>query len=125
MNVVDSSGWIEYFAGGPNARFFAPPIEDAAELLVPSISVFEVYRHVLRERGADDALRAAAGLQRGRQVDLDADLALTAAELALEHRLPLADSIIYATAQVHGAMVWTQDSDFDGLEGVKYRAKRR
>lgn len=125
MNVVDSSGWIEYFVAGPNARFFAPPIENAGELLVPSISVFEVYRHVLRERGADDALRAAAALQQGRQVELDADLALTAAELALEHRLPLADSIIYATAQVHGAVVWTQDSDFDGLDGVRYRAKKR
>ena len=124
MNVVDSSGWIEYFVGGPNARFFAAPIEDAGELLVPSLSVFEVYRHVLRERGADDALRAIAGLQRGRQIELDADLALTAAELALEHRLPMADSIIYATAQIHGATLWTQDADFKGLSGVRFRAKR-
>lgn len=124
MNVVDSSAWIEFFVGGPNARYFAPPIGNAEELLVPSISVFEVYRHVLRERGADDALRAVAGMQRGRQVALDSDLALTAAELALEHRLPLADSIIYATAQVHGAVVWTQDADFKGLDGVKFRAKK-
>ena len=103
---------------------FAPAIEDPAELLVPSISVFEVYRHVLRERGADDALRAVAGMRRGREVALDSDLALTAAELALEHRLPLADSIIYATAQVYGAVVWTQDADFEGLEGVRFRAKK-
>ena len=124
MNIVDSSAWIEYFVGGPNARFFATPIEDATQLLVPSISVFEVYRHVLRERGADDALRAIAGMHRGREVPLDSDLALTAAELALEHRLPLADSIIYATAQVHGAVVWTQDADFKGLDGVRFRAKK-
>ena len=124
MNVVDSSGWIEYFVGGRNAGFFAEPIEAAGELLVPSVSVFEVYRHILRERGADDALRAIAGLQRGRQINLDADLALTAAELALEHRLPLADSIIYATAQVHGATVWTHDADFKELSGVRFRAKR-
>ena len=124
MNVVDSSGWIEYFVGGRNAGFFAEPIEDASELLVPAISVYEVYRHVLRERGADDALRAVAALQRGRQIDLDSDLALTAAEVALEHRLPRADSIIYATAQVHGALVWTQDSDFKRLDGVRFRAKR-
>jgi len=122
--VVDSSGWIEYFVDGANARFFSPAIEDAPQLLVPSISVFEVYRHVLRERGADDALRAAAALRTGQQIELDADLALTAAEVALEHRLPMADAIIYATAQMHGAVVWTQDSDFKGLEGVKYRAKR-
>ncbi len=124
MNVVDSSGWIEYFVGGPNARYFGPPIEDAGELLVPSLIVFEVYRHVLRERGADDALRAIGGLQRGRQVELDAALALTAAEVALEHRLPMADSIIYSTAQVHGATLWTQDADFKGLRGVRFRAKR-
>ena len=124
MNVVDSSGWIEYFVGGRNARFFTPPIQDAGELLVPSLIVLEVYRHILRERGADDALRAIAGLQRGRAIELDADLALTAAELALEHGLPMADSIIYATAQVHGATLWTQDADFKGLSGVRFRAKR-
>lgn len=123
MNVVDSSGWIEYFIGGRNAGFFAEPIQNDEELVVPAISVYEVYRHVLRERGADDALRAVAALQRGRQVDLDADLALTAAELALEHRLPMADSIIYATAQINGALVWTQDSDFKGLPGVRFRAR--
>lgn len=124
MNVVDSSAWLEYFTSGPNARFFARAIEDDESLLVPTISVLEVYKHILRERGADDALRAIAAMHRGRMIELDSDLALTAAELGLEHTLPLADSVIYATAQVFGAEVWTQDADFDGLDGVRYRAKR-
>ena len=123
MNVVDSSAWLEYFTSGPNARFFARAVEDESRLLVPTIVLLEVYKHILRERGADDALRAVAAMHHGRVVGLDSDLALTAAELGLEHGLPLADSVIYATARVNGAEVWTQDSDFDGLDGVRYREK--
>ena len=123
MNVVDSSAWLEYFTGGANARFFARAVEDGSKLLVPTIVLLRVYKHIVRERGADDALRAVSAMHHGQVVELDSDLALTAAELGLEHRLPLAESVIYATARVYGAEVWTQDSDFDGLDGVRYREK--
>lgn len=123
MNVVDSSGWIEYLVGGPNADFFAAPLSDAAVLVVPALSLFEVYRWVLRERGREAALTVAASMRQGRVVPLDAELAIEAAELAQASDFPLADATIYATARVHGARVWTQDVDFEGLEGVMYRAR--
>lgn len=97
---------------------------DAASLVVPSISLLEVYRHVLRHQGRDEALRAATAMRQGQVIDLDAFLALQSAELGVEHRLPLADSVVYATAQVRGSTVWTQDVDFKGLMGVEYRVKR-
>lgn len=123
MNVVDSSGWIEYLSGGPNASFFCPPIESAEPLLVPSLSLFEVYRHMLRHIGRDEALRVVAAMRSGIVVDLDGGLALEAAELSVETKLALADSIILATAQAHEATLWTQDADFEGLDHVEYRPK--
>jgi len=123
VNVVDSPGWIEYFNGGSNTRFFSRTIENVAELEVPTITLLEVYRHLLRHQGPDDALRAVAGMQQGHVVDLDRALALQAAEIGVEHKLPLADSIIMATARAHEAVLWTQDSDFEGLDGVRFRAK--
>src|SRR5436853_3462597 len=114
MNVVDSSGWLEYFANGPNADFFAPAIEDTSNLIVPSISIFEVFKRVLQQRGESDALQAAALMQQGRVINLDISLALEAARISDAHKLPLADSIIFATAQVHNAILWTQDGDFEG-----------
>ena len=99
MNLVDSSGWLEYFADGPNAGSFARPIEDVASLIVPSISLLEVFKRVLQQRSETDALRAVAMMQQGRVVDLDSELALTAAKLGNDLRLPLADSVIYATAR--------------------------
>lgn len=123
MNVVDSSGWIEYLAGGPNASFFGGPLSDAEALVVPSISIFEVYRYVLRNRGRTDALAVAASMRQGNVVDLDAGLAVEAADLGASLKLPLADSIIYTVARAHDATLWTQDSDFDGLEGVRFKAK--
>ena len=125
LHVVDSSGWIEYFTGSPNAEIFAAPIEATGQLIVASISVLEVFRWVYREHGETDALRAAALMQQGYVVDLDTTLALRAAKLGLEHKLPLADSILLATARVHGATLWTQDSDFEGVSGVRYHPKRR
>ncbi|MEQ9569895.1 MAG: type II toxin-antitoxin system VapC family toxin, partial [Longimicrobiales bacterium] len=122
--VVDSSGWVEFFVDGPNAEWFARAIQDASELIVPSICVFEVYRYVLRQRGRHDALQAAATMRQGRVADLDEGLAIEAAELGASLRLPLADSVIYATALAAGAELWTQDADFEGLESVKFRAKR-
>lgn len=121
MNVVDSSAWLEYFADGPNATYFAPAVEDASKLVVPSITILEVAKRVLQQRSRDAALDAVALMRRGRVVDLDMDLALEAARLGVEHKLPLADSVILATAQRHEATIWTQDSDFEGLPNVKYR----
>ena len=123
MNVVDSSGWIEYLAGGPNADFFREPIEDDEKLLVPVLSLFEVYRHLLRHLGREDALDIVAAMRRGTVIDLDDRVALDAAELSVAGKLALADSIMLATARVHGADFWTQDADFEGLEGVRWRRK--
>ena len=123
MNVVDSSGWIEYLSGGPNAAFFRGPVEDEAALLVPTLSLFEVYRHLLRHVGRDDALSVMAAMRQGTVIDLDDRLALAAAELSVATRLALADSVMLATARAHGAVMWTQDADFDGLEGVRLKRK--
>jgi predicted nucleic acid-binding protein len=120
MNVVDSSGWLEYFADGPNADFFAPVIEDVAELLVPVITIYEVFKRVLQQRSEDDALQAVAVMMQGRVVDLDPVLALSAAAISTDLRLPMADSIILATARAYGATLWTQDADFENIEGVRY-----
>lgn len=125
LNVVDSSGWIEYFTGSPNAEIFAASIEATEQLIVASISVLEVFRWVLREHGETDALRAAALMQQGHVVDLDTTLALRAAKLGIEHKLPLADSVLLATARVFGATLWTQDADFEGITGVQYHPRRR
>jgi len=123
VNVVDSSGWLEYFANGPNANFFAPPIEDTRRLIVPSLSVFEVFKRVLQQRDENAALQAAALMQQGQIVPLDAKLALAAAKLSADLKLPLADSVILATARAYHATLWTQDADFASIPGVKYRAK--
>lgn len=123
MNVVDSSGWLEYFISGSNADFFAPTIENTEDVLVPTISLFEVYKRVLIEKDRNDALEAIAIMKGGRLIDLDDNLALVATELSYEFKLPLADSIILATARANGATLWTQDAHFKDLEGVKYIEK--
>ncbi len=123
MNVVDSSGWIEYLVGGPNAGFFSAPIEEEDTLLVPTLSLFEVYRHLLRHLGRNEALSFVAAMRRGTVVQLDDHLALDAAELSVSARLAMADSIMLATARAHGATLWTQDRDFDGMEGVRLPPK--
>jgi len=123
VNVVDSSGWLEYFADGPNADFFAPALEVTGTLVVPAISLYEVFKRVLQQRGEDDALRAVAQMQQGMVAPLDAALALHAARLSAQRRLPMADSIILATAQRFEATLWTQDADFEGVDGVRYRPK--
>ena len=124
MNLVDSSGWLEYFADGPNAEFFAPPIEDTERLLVPTICVLEVFKRVMQQRGEQAALQATAIMQQGHLVGLDVATAVFAATLGLQARLPLADSVVMATARAHNAVVWTQDADFEGLEDVRFRKKR-
>jgi len=120
MNIVDSCGWLEYFADGPNADFFASAIENVSELLVPSISLYEVFKRVLQQRTEGDALQAVATMMQGEVIALDKRVALDAARLSLELKMPMADSVIMTTARLHGAVVWTQDSDFEGLEGVEY-----
>ena len=122
-NVVDSSGWLEYFADGPGASNFATVIEATSRLVVPTICLLEVFKVVLRQRGESDALQAVALMQQGRLVELDPSLALASAKAGLDHKLPLADSVVYATAQRVGGIVWTQDDDFDGLPNVEYFAK--
>ena len=124
MNVVDSCGWLEYFADGPNADFFAPTIENVSELVVPSISVYEVFKRVLQQRDEGDALQAVAAMQQGLVVDFDAAIALTAAKISVELRLPMADSVMLATARAHNATLWTQDADFRDIEGIQYVEKR-
>ncbi len=120
MNVVDSSGWLEYFAEGPNASFFAPAIQKTGELVVPTVSLYEVFKRVLQQRDEGDALKAVALMQQGTVVDLNSGLALSAAKLSVELKLPMADCVILATARAYQAVLWTQDADFQDLEGVRY-----
>jgi predicted nucleic acid-binding protein len=123
MNVVDSSGWLEYFAGGVNAAFFAPAIENTRRLIVPSITIYEVFKSLLRQRSESQALAGMAAMRQGCVVDLDAALALSAARVSAENRLPMTDSIVLATARAHAAVLWTQDADFQGLPNVRFKAK--
>ena len=124
MNVVDSSAWLEYFADGPNAGFFASAIEATDELIVPSICLLEVFRRVCQQRGEGLALQAVAVMQQGRVLDLDSALALIAAKIGIDTKLALADSVVLATARQTEATLWTQDVDFEGLPNVKFRAKK-
>lgn len=119
LNVVDSSAWLEYFFGDERAELFAPAIEDTDNLIIPVISIYEIFKKVLRDAGEDNALKAVSVMQSGRIVDLDRSLALESAR----HSLPLADSIIYATALRFEATLWTQDKHFDGLPMVRYFPK--
>ena len=121
MNVVDSSCWIEYLGDGPNAHVYASAIEDPADLVVPSITLFEVFKRVSQIADESAALDAAAVMIQGRVVDLSASLALGAARISLAEGLPMADAIILATARAEGATLWTQDSHFEGMPGVEYR----
>ena len=125
MNLVDSSGWLEYFTNGPNAQQFLAPLKDSKSLVVPSISIFEVFKVVLRERGENEALQAAAAMQKGTVVELSSKLALAAAKLSLEHKIPMADSIILATARANQATLWTQDADFKGMQEVRFFPKKK
>jgi len=124
MNIVDSSGWLAYFAGEPNAGHFLTPLSDSASLVVPTVTIYEVFKVILRESCENDALQAVMAMQKGTVVDLKAPLAIAASRLSLEHNLPMADSIILATAQEFNAILWTQDSDFKNIRNVKYFPKK-
>ncbi len=123
MNIIDSSGWLSYFADDPSAQNFHDPIQETDTLLVPVITLYEVFKVVMRESSENEALQAVAAMQKGAVVDLTATLAMTASKLSLRHNLPMADSIILATAKHYKATLWTQDSDFSGIPGVKYFPK--
>ena len=122
-NLVDSCGWLEYFAEGNNADFFAGAIEDAEHLIVPSLCIAEVFKVLLREKDEDTALSAVSAMNQGTVIDLDVKIAIGAAKLGISHKLPLADSIIYATAKFNSALLWTQDKHFDNIPEVKYTPK--
>lgn len=123
MNVVDSSGWLEYLANGPNAHHFAVPLQKIRDLIVPTISMYEVFKIMSQRQGEASAFEAAALMHQGEVVPLSEGLAVSAARLSRQLALPMADSIILATASAHGATLWTQDKDFAAIEGVKYIAK--
>ena len=120
MNVVDTSGWIEYFIDGPNAGFFAEAASDTDELIVPTISLYEVFKWILQKRGESEAIMAVALMQQGTVVELTTHLALEAARVSATLGIPMADSIILATSRASDATLWTQDSDFAAVEGVRY-----
>jgi toxin FitB len=122
-NVVDSSGWLEYFADAPNADRFAAAIEAIARLVVPSITLYEVYKRLDAERGRASAQRGVAQMMQGLVIDLDAHVALTAAQISRAEHLPMADSVILATSRLHSATLWTQDEHFAQVPGVRYFAK--
>ena len=124
MNVVDSSGWLEYFADGPNAGFFEKPIHDVGNLVVPTLSVFEVFKRIAQQRSEGDALQAVAAMQQGIVAELTVPLALESARLSLGEKIPMVDSIMLATARAHRATLWTQDADLKNVEGVQFIAKK-
>jgi predicted nucleic acid-binding protein len=123
VNVVDTSGWIEYFTAGPNSGTFAEPLAKTDELVVPTLSIYEVFKWVLQKRGESEAVMAVALMQQGSVADLTTHLALEAAKTSASLSIPMADSIILATARACGATLWTQDADFEAVEGVRYVAR--
>ena len=124
MNVVDSSGWIEYFTKGENASFFISPIQDLEHLIVPTICIYEVFKRLLAERDEETALLAVGLMSHGREVELDRNIAIDAAQVSRDLKLAMADSIILATAHAHKATLWTQDAHFEGMDGIKYIEKK-
>jgi toxin FitB len=124
MNVVDSSGWLEYFSDGPRASSYRTVIKDEANLLIPTICMYEVFKLTLAQAGEDQALYIAGLMSFGKIIDLDRQTALQAAQVSITHKIPMADSIIYATALANEAVLWTQDEHFKGLAGVKFINKK-
>ncbi|PWU07585.1 MAG: VapC toxin family PIN domain ribonuclease [Verrucomicrobia bacterium] len=123
MNLVDSSAWLAYLAEEKNAAFFSEAIEAIELLIVPTICLYEVFKVVLREYGEKMALKIAAAMQEGKVIDLTGELALEAAAVSHEEKLPFADSIIYTIAKQNEAVIWTQDDHFAGKPNVQFRPK--
>ena len=124
MNIVDSSGWLAYFADEPNGKHFLTPLSDSNSLVVPTATIYEVFKVILRESSENDALQAVVAMQKGTVVDLTPSLAIAASKLALEYNLSMVDSVILATAREFSAILWTQDADFKNMSGVKYFPKK-
>ena len=124
MNIVDSSGWLEYFADGENASFFAPAIEDTGRLIVPVICMYEVFKRLMAQRGEHTALVHIGDMHHGQVADLTASIALQVAKISTELKIAMADSIILATARAYNAILWTQDADFAGIDGLEYIKKK-
>jgi len=120
LNLVDSSGWLEYFTDGKNAGKFAAAIEDTERLIVSTLNIYEVYKKVIAERDEDAALEAVAMMQQARVIEVTSSIAMQAAKFSYIFKMPLADSIIYITTIENNAVVWTQDADFMEMEGVEY-----
>ena len=120
MNIVDSSGWLEYFADGPNAKHYVDPLSESSSLIVPIITIYEVFKVVLRESSENNALQSVTAMQKGRVIDVGATIAIEAARLGLILNLAMADCIILATARAYECTIWTQDSDFQNIEGVRF-----
>ena len=124
MNLVDSSGWLEYFARGVNASFFAPAIKARDSLIVPTICLYEVFKRLLKLRDEEDALAAVGVMSLGILVDLTREIAVDGAWISYELQIAMADSIILSTARAYKATLWTQDADFKSIEGIRYIEKR-
>jgi len=124
MNLVDSSAWIEYLFAEPNAAYFTKPIERTKDLLVPVICLYEVFKKIHSVADEARSLQAVAQMEQGQVVDVTKETALSAASISLEHKLPMADSLIYAIGKAYGATIWTQDEDFKGLPNVRYKKKQ-
>ncbi len=124
MNLVDSSGWLEYFADSVNAGNYAAAIENTHELIVSTVNIYEVFKKVLNEKDENHAMQAIALMQQAFVVEVNSQIALAAADTSLKLKLPMADSIIYSTAMYYNATVWTQDSDFLNVPNVKYFTKK-
>lgn len=124
MNVVDSSGWVEYFINGPNSEAFVPIVQDVKNLLVPSLCIYEVFKRLIRDLGEESALQAVGIMSYGREIELDRKIAIDAAQISIEYKLAMADSIILATARAQEATLWTQDEHFKDIQGVQFFAKK-
>ena len=123
MNIVDTSGWLEYFSDGPNADKFLAPLQDSSSLIVPVITIYEIFKIVLRESLENEALQAIAAMEKGKVIELTPSIAMTASKLSIRYSLPMADSLILSTAQLYGCTICTQNSDFQDIPDVKFFPK--
>jgi predicted nucleic acid-binding protein len=123
MNLVDSSGWLEFFSDSKNAETFAPAIKNTKELIVSTINLYEVYKKILIERDEKSALEAIGIMQQAKVIDINSSISIEAAKISFQLKIPMADSLIYITAKQNDAVVWTQDYDFKDLDNVKFVRK--
>lgn len=123
MNIVDASGWIEFFLAGANGPWFKPVIENTSELLVSSVNMYEVHQVLSRKLPIELRDMCLEVMRRAPVIELNDERAIAASELSLKHGLAMADAAIYAIALEHKAVLWTQDADYQGLKGVKYFPK--